>query len=245
MLAVSFAYLATEAPFSFSLIDAECEGAQQQYYHSRERVLGHQDQVPPQEEKARNEAHDHADVCAQYGMAKAAERGLWALYFTLAFTAAAAVAAWVAVRTMKETAERQLRAYVFVRNTKIMNLGGTGDITIGYEIKNYGQTPAYRVTCVSDAFIADYPFTGRIALGSIVPVPISDLGPGAYMTRTQSLNPPTEETLNAIRARTKAIYLQGRITFVDSFGADRSLEFLRAKRTLDGESMTIVRDEAT
>ena len=57
-----------------------------------------------------------------------------------------AVALIVTITVMMRTARRQLRAYVFIDSTRIdgMNAGQTPEVAL--VIKNFGQTPAYKVT---------------------------------------------------------------------------------------------------
>jgi hypothetical protein len=45
-VALLIAYLAAERPISFSLVDRECENAQQQYYDARDRVRQNKNQNP-------------------------------------------------------------------------------------------------------------------------------------------------------------------------------------------------------
>lgn len=48
--------------------------------------------------------------------------------------------------TSKETAERQLRAYVFVENAWVRPAEEPGAWRVEYRIKNFGQTPASQVS---------------------------------------------------------------------------------------------------
>lgn len=147
--AALFANMAADRPFRISLIDTECEEAQKQYYDARDRTISYKDQIPAEEDKARDEAHDHADVCAQYRMAQAAERGLWSLFLTLLFTGFAAVWAWRAAVHTKRQADiaedsywHLQRAYVVADNITIEDspapLGGI-EIVVRWE--NCGNTP--------------------------------------------------------------------------------------------------------
>src|SRR5258706_6905725 len=76
--------------------------------------------------------------------------------FIAAFTVILAFATaflWGATRQLvkgaDDTAKRQLRAYVFVDSVNVANVvEGSGPPESRVIIKNFGQTPAYQVTCV-------------------------------------------------------------------------------------------------
>jgi hypothetical protein len=80
------------------------------------------------------------------------------------------------ITTMDKTAERQLRAYVYVDNAYFEQLGAiTWRIT--YKIKNFGQTPAHNVRLVELAQVVEWNDgnpgipqpTDSVELGSIAP----------------------------------------------------------------------------
>jgi hypothetical protein len=58
------------------------------------------------------------------------------------------------IRKMRDTEERQLRAYLYVENAYYEFAGGTCKITFG--AKNFGLTPAHRVTISSIAKVVDW-----------------------------------------------------------------------------------------
>src|SRR5271155_2169793 len=50
------------------------------------------------------------------------------------------------LKTMQDTAERQLRAYVLIPSAHVKNIAeGNGPPVAHVQIKNFGQTPAYKV----------------------------------------------------------------------------------------------------
>ncbi|MFN0217708.1 MAG: hypothetical protein ACKVP4_02720 [Hyphomicrobium sp.] len=97
----------------------------------------------------------NADLCAQRRMAKAAEEqtglnqlGLVLLFFTLMSTGAAAVFAWLTLRTMKDTAQSQLRAYVNIVTAELIwiQTNVVHDLyRVEIALKNFGSTPAHDV----------------------------------------------------------------------------------------------------
>ena len=146
VIAVGISYLTTERPFSFSIVDRDCENAQQQYYaRDRQRLA----QNPAAQNDLHADERDHADVCAQKRMADAAEWGFWLLLFSLVAASGAAVAGWLTVRVMRDTAHREMRAYVGIYSgaVRLVNLTGGGKgITVTIDFKNEGHTPGYGFT---------------------------------------------------------------------------------------------------
>jgi len=107
---------------------------------------------------------EEADLCEQWRMAEATEvlvaltdRQIWItgveallLVASVAFTAWAALAASRAARAAErsvsiadDTAKRQLRAYVHIRDARVLNFGNNEPIKISASVHNFGNTPAY------------------------------------------------------------------------------------------------------
>ena len=59
-----------------------------------------------------------------------------------------------ALRSAQETAERQLRAYIYLENAYYEFTRGVCEIT--FRIKNFGSTPAHRVTLSRIAEVVDW-----------------------------------------------------------------------------------------
>jgi hypothetical protein len=141
------------------------------------------------------------------------------------------------------TAERQLRAYVFVVQAKIINPDSadpSGELTV----RNCGQTPAYDVA----RFTGFNPQDARI----LEPVEIGEestrfaLGPGQVGVK----NMPLHTLLNAgtmvgLRAKGQHIlYASGLIAYRDAFGKDQTTEFVMSIGGIGGwpESNLMVTD---
>jgi hypothetical protein len=167
----------------------------------------------------------------QADAAEAMESLKWTEWLLVAFTAGLFLATcglWWAtrglVRSAERTAERQLRAYVFARAQPIRKNGLRWECDI--ELKNSGQTPAYRVTVDTrgailpqppdEAFfvIAETPNTG-----SIFSMP-SD---GAYNVMQKAVI--TEDDVNEIRLGKKAWYVFGEIRYRDAFNRAQNSKF--------------------
>jgi hypothetical protein len=132
---------------------------------------------------------------------------------------------WVGFRQIA-TNRAQLRAYVFVSGAKVTNVitgNGIPEAIVG--IKNFGQTPAYKVTNVSGIAVDQYPppatlnLTIRDAEFSRPSRSKSDLGPGqSEESITSAGRTLSAAQRQAIGQGTGAIFVYGEIRYVDGFG---------------------------
>ena len=136
----------------------------------------------------------------------------------------------VAIRTlnhMRESSERQLRAYVLMDSGSVLDSTATippqpeqaNTPFAGLLIKNFGQTPAYKV--ISYAQIAVIPRANENTLPVVPPIPeqfSNTLGPSATFNKRVSFDRPlSPHEIDDIRIGTRAIYLYGRIEYQDAF----------------------------
>jgi hypothetical protein len=139
---------------------------------------------------------------------------------------------WVATRDLVSgadiTAQRQLRAYVFVSGAIVTNIAeGDGIPEAQVVIKNFGQTPAYNFVNIT-GFAADvYPPPKSIRLTIpdeefSKPIAKSDLGPTQAETSTTDWQGKkrrlTGDEKAAVAEGRAIIYVYGEIRYVDAFG---------------------------
>jgi hypothetical protein len=100
-------------------------------------------------------------------------------------------------------------------------------------IKNFGQTPAYKVVCVDGFALDSYPPPAPINL-TISEAEFSnpnrsksDLGPTQFEQAGQSLKRPplTSEERRALANGQGVIFVYGEIRYVDAFGQNRWTKF--------------------
>jgi hypothetical protein len=140
-------------------------------------------------------------------------------------TLIAAKAAENTLGHMRETAERQLRAHVFISRAEISNIMRDQKLTAKIIVKNFGQTPAYKVASSLGIVPAPFPL--------VVPLP-----PEVQRTRNANIGPGGEITLNfsgdepvAVEwqprfiEKSGAVYVYGAITYVDAFKIPRFTNF--------------------
>ena len=199
---------------------------------------------------------EEADLCSQLRMADAAEKALiWAertyqlnrlqfgaLIATVVFAAAAAVAAGFTVRVMRNTAKRQLRAYVSARPNHLFNFDFKTLTHITFEITNHGQTPAYRVAISALVDILPYPLSDNY---QFPPLTVSGPSrPTLHNGRPSTGNAlatrlfTSQEINDAVNGSQFRIYVFGILRYVDAFGICRETKFCSSVR--GGSNLAIV-----
>ena len=175
---------------------------------------------------------DHADLCQQWRVAEANESqailnafGIGLLLFTFFATVAAALGTWRTVGVMRNTGERQLRAYIAIVGGHIRMINNNTAIEVGLQIKNAGQTPAYR--------FQTFGLFEIVAAGAPFPaVPDerqrgeeSVLLPGQTADIVLRANLAPQDTLAVLTARTRVVYAWGRVDCIDAFNTHRWVRF--------------------
>jgi hypothetical protein len=157
---------------------------------------------------------------------------------TLGLILVGIIGIWVAIRTlnhMRESSEQQLRAYVLMESASVV-IGSLANPPqpdkadtpfAGMLIKNFGQTPAYKV--VSWAQITVIPVANENTMPVVPPIPeqfTTTLGPGATFNKGVWFDRSfTPNEITDIVAGTRAIYLYGRIGYLDAFKKRRFANF--------------------
>jgi hypothetical protein len=162
--------------------------------------------------------------------------GVWFIWETLKSTRAALVeaknatkAAEATVRVTEDSARRQLRAYL-IATPKGLTLTATGDVSALIQIKNTGQTPAYRIRNQIVFYKAEsiasfvHPefensLSGGPTLGTNVPLSITVSFLGANVT--------TEEIARNSRGEL-AFLVCGRVWYKNVFEEELSIDFIYA-----------------
>lgn len=145
------------------------------------------------------------------------------------FTRKAAIAAADTVRSMNDTASKQLRAYVHTSSTVISHISNDGIVNAKVIFQNYGQTPAYDVMAYATIEYVDLPLlvdfdSSRENIDS--PISKGSLQPGGKMDIP--INPPAplgEQRAGNIRNGIGAIFVFGKITYKDIFSAEQASPF--------------------
>jgi hypothetical protein len=86
-----------------------------------------------------------------------AKSAVWIGGFALLSAVVAAAAALWTVWRMKDTAERQLRAYVAVTPNRLVGLSPTGRPHLTYRLTNFGETPAHGMSHAAILEILPHP----------------------------------------------------------------------------------------
>lgn len=138
------------------------------------------------------------------------------------------------VAQMKDTAERQLRAYIVAKagklHTKRLGTGESRYLEWHPQIINTGQTPAYDVRLVATSGIRDEPLPPGASL--ITELDPKGVGSQGTLGRAQVIWPScgvrvkeSEMPTVVRRGSGKAWYVWGRVTYQDIFRQDHWTEF--------------------
>src|SRR5437762_8856479 len=73
------------------------------------------------------------------------------------FTIALFIATFLLWTGGEKHSERSLRAYVFPSEIKVENFKTQAPIVAFVQVKNSGQTPAYKFTCYANMIVGQYP----------------------------------------------------------------------------------------
>lgn len=208
--------------------------------HSLKQPTHPESHALPAEDQER-ENREKADLTAQQSMALSAKRMLTATWIQIALSAIGTIlllvtvklsrdstkAAISAVTHAEESAERELRAYVFVDEKTIEDFGLGKQPRIAIRFKNFGQTPAYqcKVTyfkCQISAKEPDFPAAGKFPpLGST----IENLGPSDCRRIMMKIGVIDKNAHTDIISNKKQIFAIGIIEYVDAFGKPRETRF--------------------
>lgn len=152
---------------------------------------------------------------------------LWETTRTTIAAADAVQATKDSVEVARTTAERQLRAYVFPISVRLLDFAIGSAPRAEITIKNTGQTPAYDCTVIASIYRIGLPLVGAFP-NPDVPTRMSagSVGPGMERHPKPSLTKAlSEDDHTAVREGKEAIFVFGRVNYVDAFGKPRFTNF--------------------
>lgn len=171
---------------------------------------------------------ENSNLCAQWAAVdQVAESNRMAslnLRFAIASLWATAIATaaliWTLIET-RETARRELRAYLFVDTSNII-IGARphnkGRVISIIAVKNSGSTPAHRVSHWSEVKIAEIAQEGEMnAPSPLVAMSQSTIPPGGGITADRSIEKPGRIETAHIKTGLAAIFIFGAIEYFDVF----------------------------
>lgn len=146
------------------------------------------------------------------------------------------------VKGAGDIAKRQLRAYVHVKDVIMSHMNSGLQPNIQMIIKNYGQTPAYRVTNTFTCVPLSSPIEKDFSLDQAQTAELADLGPTqhTFSTAKYPIDRWMEVKSSLVSDRkNKRFYVFGRISYVDAFNDSWETQF-RYRLLVDVEG---VKDE--
>lgn len=188
----------------------------------------------PYEPNCQNpQSNGDSDLCSQWAAVdQAAEANrlsslnlrfaLFSLFFSICGTG---LLVWTLMET-RRTSRRELRAYIFPENVGAFQIKEGDTVTdvvgSGLLLRNSGQTPAYKVRHWGEVKIWDVADEDSLPLsrsfaGFENPVPPN----GTFHKGRNTGGPLSEEEIAALKSGIKAIYVYGRVEYIDAFAKPR------------------------
>ena len=127
----------------------------------------------------------------------------------------------------RRSSERQLRAYVLVEEARVESFGVGEHPKAIIRIKNFGQTPAYKLSQGANIGFLPFPPDREPPATKSDSDPESIIGPGGVQYLLPCLNTEvmTQRKLDDIGKGTHALYVVGEIHYEDCFGHPRCTKY--------------------
>lgn len=152
------------------------------------------------------------------------------------FTAGLWLATYSLVRGAKDTAEKELRAYVFVLSGSIENLANGQHPTSRLVIHNFGKTPAHKLTVICGMGFGKS-FEELPTAAPPLTKPMGTLAPGGTVEHHNSAPIAfAPDHMSALENGTYTLYVHGEIRYVDFLGKNRVTKFRVMKSAKSGLS---------
>ena len=211
--------------------------------NSQRQQITYQQQPTTNNQAAAPPAQTDTNQNAQEGGNKQEDQNYWERFITwtgandkaisaistvviATFTAALFLATFLLWFGGERHSERQLRAYISFDRGSVVDWEGTAPVILAV-FKNFGQTPAYNVVYRVEAQASDIPLSQALTMtDKAFQSSAGVVGPTASLSIKQALqNPPIAEIKKFLVGPNKALYLFGRIDYVDAFKAPRWTTF--------------------
>lgn len=193
----------------------------------------------------------NSDLCAQWKAADAAADSAWWAavggFASAISTILVLIALYFAFRSnwiARDTAKRQLRAYLTVSKIRVRRIVADKQIEVDVSFKNTGQTPAKRITLFSGVKTAGTPTNEQFFFLDLIPLhddaSVVILGAGESSFADLKADPPETSIANFAEGRWN-LYVFGRIDYQDTFGSSHTTWF-RSRMDQDLKSVRLCVD---
>lgn len=191
------------------------------YREQAERV----EHAPERQSCGPDEYKSNDDLCAQWKAADAADRSAWWAAFAgwfgglgflgvLAAVGMAFHSNWIA----RDTAKRQLRAYVTVDDCTMTVMDAGQGCLLQVVLKNCGQTPAFNLRLYGESFADKYPIPEIKRVKEMHANYGTVVGPGQSTTTVQRLTGDMQRGFADVASGEIGFYIQGVCEYADIFG---------------------------
>ena len=201
------------------------ENIASRYNDQAERANSSRETEPCQQ----GEAKRYSELCAQWKAADAAQLSAWLNLASIAAVLVALFLAFQSNRISRDTAKRQLRAYVGLHKSPITELKAGEFPKVELNFLNAGQTPAREVRVAAALGVDHFPRPDSDdKLAGLKRSSVTYVLPGSdFKLRLPSAKWPdlNQETVDAIKDGKAAVYCFGVVEYFDIFGKAQKTEF--------------------
>ncbi|HEX4738865.1 MAG TPA: hypothetical protein VH331_15025 [Allosphingosinicella sp.] len=182
----------------------------------------------PEDQKPCNNGqhHDLSERCAEWAAADWARDSLTVGVIGAVGIVIALLLTIDSNRIARDTAKRQLRAYMTIDGVNPFDVVAGQPILISVTIMNRGQTPAYRVRSISTMRLDVPRKSFRHQIPKIEEAGALVMGAGDKARVKAKSKPLTTEEMHNFNAGKLAIYTIGRVEYSDVFGRQHHLTFM-------------------
>jgi hypothetical protein len=129
-------------------------------------------------------------------------------------------------RLSEDTAKHQLRAYIFIAKAEISDVMNTKMYEAHIVIKNFGQTPGYKVAASIGVCAAPFPLIAALPPIDTQSIKNTIIAPGGeQILNFHSDEAFTSELRGKIAQKVGAVYVHGAINYIDAFKVPRFTNF--------------------
>ena len=127
-----------------------------------------------------------------------------------------------ALANQQETAERELRAYLACNTASVVRIQTGKSVTVGFETRNYGATPAYDVKIHTGARLCDRHSAFDVPLRRR-PTGIV-INPTDFNSTTTGTEPGEAGHIPQFQAGLSEVQFRARVDYRDAFNRERSVD---------------------
>jgi hypothetical protein len=146
-------------------------------------------------------------------------------WYLVAVTFLLALFGFWQVMVSRDTARRQLRAYIGIADNRISKVAADQTPEIDLVIKNFGETPARAVQFWVEDIFESYPLINKLPIFDFRLAKFVLFPSDSYNLTWESSTPLTTTDMNGIQNGQRSLYVHGHVRYEDAFHRIRNTWF--------------------